>query len=101
MLTQNEMDIIAEKYLFDLEPKTRIPVIILHAYTTKKDYGNIYFFDSKMRVETGDDRYAIAGNAPFLVEKATGKIIVFGTARSEEYYIQEYEAGRWVPAGSK
>jgi hypothetical protein len=30
-----------------------------------------------------------------LVENKTGKIIVFGTNRSIEYYIQEYESGRW------
>ena len=40
--------------------------------------------------------YAIAGNAPFLVEKKNDNVVTFGTARSTEFYIEEYEKSlRW------
>jgi len=94
MLTENQMNEVAEKYISDLANKTGIPVQIKYQSTVKKPYGHIYIYDSKKRIETGDDKYAIAGNAPFLVEIETGKIVVFGTARPKDYYIQEYEAGR-------
>jgi NADP-dependent 3-hydroxy acid dehydrogenase YdfG len=32
---------------------------------------------------------------PILVENKAGKIVVFGSSRGLDYYIEEYEAGRW------
>jgi len=95
MLTEMEILEIANKYIELVEKESKMETIILYEETIKKPYGNIYFYTSKKLYETGDDRYAVAGNAPFLVEKETGNIIVFGTARTEDYYIKEYEAGRW------
>jgi hypothetical protein len=95
MLTENELTTIAENYVKEIEKRTEISLIIGYEITIKKPYGNIYFYTSKKYIETGDDKYAVAGNAPFLVENKTGKIIVFGTAETQDYYIEEYEAGRW------
>ncbi|MFN4362481.1 YrhB domain-containing protein [Chryseobacterium hispalense] len=95
MLTEKEISEIANKYIKEIEKRTGIELLIGDEETIKKPYGNIYFYTSKKWYETGDDRYAVAGNAPFLVEKETGNVIVFGTARTEDYYIKEYEAGRW------
>jgi hypothetical protein len=95
MLTENEMNIIAEKYVSEIVDRTSINLIVLYDYTIKKKYGHIYIYTSKEYFETKNDRYALVGNAPFLVENATGKIVVLGTAKSDEYYIKEYEEGRW------
>ncbi|GAB2829212.1 hypothetical protein [Ferruginibacter profundus] len=97
MLTEKEMDEIAEKYIADMFEGTSKEVILLHEFTLKKNYGNIYVYNNKKYIETKDYRYALAGNAPFLVQNETGKIIEFGTAHSKDYYIQEYEADRWYP----
>ncbi|SFN64361.1 hypothetical protein SAMN05421594_3612 [Chryseobacterium oleae] len=95
MLTKNEVKKIAESYMLSLQEETKIELLLLNEETISKMYGDIFFYTSKKLFETNDDKYAIAGNAPFLVENKTGNIIVFGTAHMEDYYIKEYEAGRW------
>lgn len=95
MLTDSEMKNIAENYISKINVESKINIIILDEYTIKKIYGNIYFYTSQKYFETKNDRYALVGNGPFLVENIDGKIIQFGSAESDEYYIQEYEAGRW------
>ncbi len=91
MLTDKEMWEIAEKHLKEIETEADIPLIYLKEWVTKKKYGNIYRYTSKEYYETGDEEHAVAGNGPFLVEKKTGEIITFGTAFSDEYYIELYE----------
>jgi len=96
MLTKSEVIAVAENYVRQLEKESGgTPVIIQHEATIEKPYGYVFFFDSIKFLETRDYKYAILGNAPFLVENETGKIIEFGTAHETEYYINEYEAGRW------
>ena len=95
MLTESEILEIANSYILSIEKESKIETVIIHTETIKKPYGNIFFYTSKKYYETGDDKYAVAGNAPFLVENKSGNIIVFGTVYMEEYYIKEYEAGRW------
>lgn len=95
MLSEKQMLDKAEIYVKEIENESKISLILGYDIIIKKAYGNIFFYTSKKFLETGDFKHAIAGNAPFLVEKRTGKIIEFGTNESHEYYIIEYEAGRW------
>jgi Immunity protein 35 len=95
MLTEKQMDVIAEKYIEEESSGTNRVLMLLPEFEIKKAYGNIYHYNSRKFIETGEFGYALLGNAPFLVENATGRIVVFGTANSEEYYIKEYEEGRW------
>ncbi|CAM3922205.1 hypothetical protein FLJU110815_06250 [Flavobacterium jumunjinense] len=90
MLTDQEMKQIAEKYLLFKMLNSNID-IALYDFQTKKEYGNIYYYQSKNFLLTNDEKYLIGGNAPFLVEKATGRIVIFGTAYPEEHYIKAYE----------
>lgn len=98
MLTKEETIQIAKKYLKEMDDKDGLETIILSEYTIEKPYGYIFSYDSKLFQETGEFQYAIAGNAPFLVEKETGRIIVFGTSNRLDYYIKEYENGTWTPS---
>lgn len=66
--------------------------ILLKEHTIAKDWGWVYFYTSEKWHLTGELQYAVAGNAPFIVEKATGNIIVTGTAEPTENYINRYEA---------
>lgn len=66
-------------------------IIILDEATIEKPWGWVFFYTSRKWFETKDIKYAIAGNAPIIVEKDTGKLITTGTAHSIEYYIQNYE----------
>lgn len=94
ILTEEEMLKIAKKYIKRSGQKSGIELAILEDASIKKEYGTIFHYNTKKYNETrNDDDNTLLGNAPFLVEKETGKVVIFGTSRSEEYYIDEYEQG--------
>lgn len=95
MITEIEIIKIAKDYLKIKEQKGGIELGIQEELSIKKNYGRIFSYNSKEYIETKDEGASLIGNSSFLVENKTGKIVVFGTNRSDEYYIQEYEAGRW------
>ncbi len=66
-------------------------LIILDEYIIEKSWGWVFFYTSKKWHETKDFNYAIAGNAPIIVERTTGKLIATGTAYAIERYIENYE----------
>jgi hypothetical protein len=70
---------------------------MLSATILEKHYGNIYFFNSKKFIETGDVNKSIGGNGPFLVEKEKGRVVQFGSLGFRNQ-ILAYEAGTLVPA---
>ena len=51
----------------------------------------VFFYNSSRFLETGNMSYALAGNAPFIVDKYKGEIHVTGTARLIESYMDEFE----------
>ncbi|MCU7617717.1 hypothetical protein NZ698_10955 [Chryseobacterium sp. PBS4-4] len=96
MLTEQEVIQIAENYVIERSQKSGLNLIILEDRCIKKPYGMIFRYNTKKYNETrNDDDNTLLGNAPFIVENSNGKIILFGTGREIEYYIKEYEAGRW------
>jgi predicted oxidoreductase (fatty acid repression mutant protein) len=96
MLSKDKVLEIAENYLKEIEEESEIELSIVYESTIYKEYGDIFFYTKKKYYETKDERYnTLAGNAPFLVEKKTGKIIEFGTSFSLEAYIKAYETGEW------
>ena len=56
-------------------------------------YGWVFFYQSKAYL-AGDESAVLAGNAPLLVDRDTGKLVVTGTAHRIEVYLQAYEQGR-------
>ena len=66
-------------------------IIILDEYTLERAWGWVFFYTSKLWQETRKIEYALAGNAPILVERATGRLLATGTAMPTEHYIDNYE----------
>lgn len=95
MLTDQEMLGIAEHYM--LFESNNIELKLIYSNIIKKPYGNIFSYDSKKHIETGDFKYHIPGSAPFLVEKKTGRVVNFGTAQTLEFYLDAYEKGTLKP----
>ncbi len=91
MLTDTGMLEIANKFLNRLSRDSNNLELMLYDDITKKAYGNIYFFNSKKFILTGDFKYALGGNAPFLVEKKTGRVVGFSTSTILEEEIKAYE----------
>lgn len=70
-------------------------MVLLEDHIIERSYGYVFFYTTKAKFEDPESEIDIVGNAPFIVERKSGRIIEFGTARSSVYYIEEYEAGRW------
>lgn len=59
--------------------------------TIEKPYGWVFFYNTKEFLETGNRLAALGGNAPIMVEKATGQIYITGTAHPLDHYLADYE----------
>lgn len=66
-------------------------IITVETETIERPWGWAVFHTSKLWSETNDIKYALAGNAPTLVERETGKLIPTGTAFGIDRYIENYE----------
>lgn len=66
-------------------------MVIVEDSTIEKEYGWIFFYESKDFLESGKTRDAIAGNSPYIFNKYTAEIVETGAAHTIEYYIKEYE----------
>ncbi len=67
-------------------------LVLLAEHTIERPFGWVFFYSSRLWVETGDFRYALGGNAPFIVDRHSGEITLTGTARPVEEFIAEHEA---------
>jgi hypothetical protein len=65
--------------------------VIVDEHTIEKEWGWGFFYNSDRHLKTLDLRYALAGNAPYIVNRHTGDVRVTGTAHPIELYIAEYE----------
>lgn len=69
-------------------------IVIVDASTRETAFGWIFFYQSKQYLETGVLKYALAGNAPLIVDRDSGEIVETGTAYPIEHYIEEFEKRR-------
>jgi hypothetical protein len=66
---------------------------VLYEDIIEKDYGWIFFTDSKEFIRTGDFMHSCIGSGGTLVEKKTGNHISFGSAYPLEQNLKIYEKG--------
>jgi len=64
---------------------------IVDEATIEKKWGWVFFYDSVAHMRSGDIKDAIAGNAPIIVNRANGELVITGTAWPIEKYIEDYE----------
>jgi hypothetical protein len=69
-----------------------VELAIIDAETIEKEYGWVFFYQTKEYLKTGNIVDALVGNAPYIVNKYTGELIETGTAKPVEEYIAEYES---------
>ena len=82
---------IALKYVAERQAASNCELEIVDELTQEEDFGWVFFYDSKKYIETDDSKYAVVGNAPFIVNANTGTIEDTGTAHPVEYYIERYK----------
>jgi hypothetical protein len=68
-----------------------VELAIVDSETIEKEYGWVFFYQTKEYLKSGNIIDALVGNAPFIVNKYTGELIETGTANPIEDYIAEYE----------
>ena len=61
-------------------------LVVLTPATIERSFGWVFFFQSK------DPSEQVAGNAPLIVNRATGAVVETGTSEPIEYYLARYEA---------
>jgi hypothetical protein len=64
--------------------------------TEKYDFGWVFYWNTQKYIETGDDRHALGGNAPMIVDRDSGNLHVTGTARRTSAYIDEYRKQKYA-----
>lgn len=69
----------------------RPELVILEDATIDKEWGWVFFYQSSAYLKSRAFADRIAGNAPYIVDRHTGKVTATGTAFPIEHYIEEYE----------
>jgi hypothetical protein len=82
---------IALEYVAERQAASNCELEIIDDLTQEEEFGWVYFYDSKKYIETDDPKFAVGGNAPFIVDAKTGKIELTGTAHPVEYYLERYK----------
>lgn len=67
------------------------PFIVVENRTIEKDFGWVFFYNSKKYLETGASRFRLAGNGPVIVNRQTSNIEFYGSNRPPEEIIRDYE----------
>ena len=92
MLTKEEARKLVEARLETVPLDSGDRLVVLDEHTIERPFGWVFFYSAERFVQTQDERLAIAGNAPYIVNRHTGELKATGTARSIESYIADYEA---------
>lgn len=88
MITRAEAERIAAKQVAvyaNAFSHVRLGLALFPDATLEYEFGWLFFYDS-----TDPRRYPIAGNAPFIVDRASGTVVETGIARSIDYNIENY-----------
>lgn len=81
----------AQKLIEKELSKSTVDCCIIEDETLERAWGWVFFYQSKEYIQTGDLQYMLAGNAPYIVNRSSGKVTLTGTAYAIEEYIQAYE----------
>ena len=80
-----------EIYIQILSEGENYALAIVEDATIEKDFGWVFFYNSKKYLETKNFSDVIVGNGPILVSKKDGKLYETGTAYPIEHYIENFE----------
>jgi hypothetical protein len=75
-----------------------VELCLLEEETLEMDFGWVFFYTSRLYRDSGDLKYAIAGNAPMIVDSRDGSLHVTGTAHPVGHYIEEHRRRKALEA---
>ncbi|MCG8416525.1 MAG: YrhB family protein [Proteobacteria bacterium] len=82
---------IAQEYVAQQSAAAGRDFVLVHELTLSKQYGWVFFYDTRAYVEGGDELRAAVGNAPFIVLAENGEIHSTGTAHDVDHYLALFE----------
>lgn len=88
MYSRAEAVELVRAYLQRENPRTAL--VVLEDQVQEFEFGWVFLYDSEQHVATGDIRHALGGNAPLIFERASGRIVVTGTAEPLDAYVGAY-----------
>ena len=96
MVTKEQAQLMVYRRINEPDPywPDRPEIVVLESETIEKPWGWVFFYQSKAHLDSGDCRDALGGNAPYIVNRQTGKMVCTGTAYPIEHYIHLYEDGQ-------
>jgi hypothetical protein len=68
-----------------------LDLVVIDDETIERDFGWVFFYESRRFLEAGRLEDKLAGNAPYIVDRRSGVLHITGTAHPIEYYISHYE----------
>ncbi|WP_420106728.1 YrhB domain-containing protein [Herbaspirillum huttiense] len=93
MISRIQAQALAESHISQIAGSD-VSFAILDDQTVERPFGWVFFYQSRRHLETRDPSEVLAGNAPLIVDRLTGKITETGTAHPLEHYLSKYEAER-------
>jgi hypothetical protein len=77
MIPKNKQEAqgLAEQHLSKIQISPSTELAILSEHTIETDFGWVFFWNSKKYLETDEFQYALAGNAPLIVDRRDGCIL--------------------------
>jgi len=92
MIPKNKQEArtLAQQHLSKMQVSPPVELAILDEHTIETDFGWIFFWNSKSYLQTDEFQYALAGNAPLIVDRRDGSIHETSTAQSIEEIIERY-----------
>ena len=90
-ITYDEALATITKRIDELSQEVEEPLVIVDENLIEKPFGWVFFYNSKKFIDSGEAKYMLMGNAPFIFNRFTGEVVVTGTAYPIEKYISLYE----------
>jgi hypothetical protein len=90
-MVRDEAAAVAERHLNRAVTDPRDELVVLTESAVGKPYGWVFFYQTRMFLETGDHDYLLAGNGPVVV-KHDGTVHTLGSARPPGEEIADFEA---------
>ena len=80
-----------EIYLQKMSGGENYSLVVIEDATIEKNFGWVFFYNSKKYLETKNFSDMIVGNAPILISSTNGELFETGTALPIESYIDNFE----------
>lgn len=83
---------VAQAHIGEMQTPAVPSLVLMDEETIERPYGWVFVYQNRAFVETGEFRYMLGGNSPFIVARETGAITQLGTRLPVEQSLREYEA---------